>query len=153
MPVVPPLPPSLSEPTRSAFMLCSAGAMPNKIPAVTTIATANSSTWLFRETSASAGRSSGGIHAFRPSINAQPRATPTAPPIPASKTLSVRNCLTRRARPAPNAERTATSRSRPAPRTRRRLARLTQPMRRTAPTAARSTRRGRRRSLPTMRSS
>src|SRR5438445_9022495 len=26
------------------------------------------------------------------------RSTPTAPPIPASKTLSVRNCLTRRAR-------------------------------------------------------
>src|SRR5437016_13599703 len=71
MPVGPPLPPSLSEPTRSAFMLCSAGAMPNKIPAVTTIAMANSSTWLFRETSASAGRSNGGIHAFRPSINAE----------------------------------------------------------------------------------
>ncbi len=80
-----------------------------------------------------------GTRVSRNIIAGRASATPAAAPKPARTRLSVRNCTSRRARPAPKALRTAASRSRVAPRASSRLARLAQAISKTHPDAHSST--------------
>ena len=96
-------------------MLCSAGTIPNRTPTTADTATANAATRRSRRTSSSRGRFSG-ARASSPSTPHFAMTRPRTPPAVASTRLSVSSCVTRRARPAPSAVRTASSRRRPAPR-------------------------------------
>ena len=86
---------------------------------------------------------SGRLPGFQARISSMPpqaSASPAAPPITASSTLSVSNWRTRRPRPAPRLSRSAISRSRTVARASIRLATLTTAISSTSPTAPASTR-------------
>ncbi len=104
-----------------------AGTTPNAIAVSSASVIANSSIRPSRPTPASRGSSTGvaAISAFTDPIAT---ATPSAVPITASSTLSVRNCRINRPLLAPIAARTATSRSRTVARASSRLATLVQVM-------------------------
>ena len=81
-----------------------------------------------------------GFQARMSSIPPQARASPAAPPIVASRTLSASNCRANRPRPAPRLRRRAISRSQTVARARTRFATLTTAISSTSPTAPHKTR-------------
>ena len=78
----------------------------------------------------------GGAIAIKTGMAQSATKIPSAPPMTASKILSVRSCLTSRLRSAPSAARMETSRARAAPRASWRLAIFAQPISNRKPTAA-----------------
>ena len=80
-----------------------------------------------------------GPRATRARVHQKATASPAVPPSRPSRRLSVRNCRTSRARPAPSADRTATSRVRDCARASSRFATLTQAISSTKVTAPSST--------------
>ena len=95
-----------------------------------------------RERAGRPGRPSCGMKRGAMRISTHARPSPPAPPSTASSRLSVSNCLTSRAPPAPSDVRTAISRARAAPRASIRLATLAHAIRRMNSTSPASTKAG-----------
>ena len=142
-PLVPPAasrPPSFSVSFMSRCDTCIAGARPNMIPVTNATNPVKTSTFA-SILMACACEIVSGINVFNTRSPAIESNSPTAPPITASKTLSVKNCLVRRDRPAPRAKRNAISFCRAAARASNKLATFAHAINRTNPTAPNSTRR------------
>ena len=114
-PLVAPRPPSRSAPTRLPPADCIAGTRPKAMPVTSERSSANASTDASSRISTRRGMLPG-WSASRTRTPLHASATPRAPPISESSTLSVRSWPTMRSRRAPIATRSASSRCRPAAR-------------------------------------
>jgi hypothetical protein len=133
---VPLRPSSRSDACTSVRPACSAGASPNRTPAISVTTSVNDSTTGSTPISSAARQVRGRDRGERAQPPPHAIASPAMPPAAAVTTLSVRSCDTMRHRPAPIAVRTEISRTRPSPRTSSRLATFAHAIRSTTTTRA-----------------
>ena len=133
-PPMPPRPPCLSASFIETRDACQAGTMLKPTPVSTESSNAKPRTRASTAGAALAG-SAVGTSVARTFIPAGASSTPSSPPASAISAPSAIICVTRRARLAPSAERTAISRRRPRPRASSSPARLAQAISRTHPAA------------------